>query len=63
MICVVYSVIEEETLNRVASYWLPLIKKNTPEPHCPIVLVGNKVDQINESTYEVSNNRCTEDDQ
>lgn len=53
VICVIYSVTESETLNHASSYWLPLIKKNTPEPHCPIVLVGNKVDLISESTYEV----------
>lgn len=54
VICVIYSVIESETLNHTSSYWLPLIKKNTPEPHCPIVLVGNKVDLISESTYEAA---------
>lgn len=54
VICVVYSVTNEETLTNVSSYWLPLIRKTTPEPHCPIVLVGNKVDLINDSTYEVS---------
>ncbi|XKL68174.1 hypothetical protein PGB90_003665 [Kerria lacca] len=54
VICIIYSVTEEKTLNRVSSYWLPLIKKNTPEPHCPIVLVGNKIDLSSESTYEVA---------
>lgn len=53
VICIVYSVIEEDSLTNVSSHWLPFIKKNTPEPHCPIVLVGNKVDLTNDSTYEV----------
>ncbi|XP_065199463.1 mitochondrial Rho GTPase isoform X2 [Planococcus citri] len=54
VICVVYSVINQESLSNVSSYWLPLIRKSTPEPHCPIVLVGNKVDLINDSTYELA---------
>lgn len=53
VICVVYSVDDEDTLDRAASYWLPLIRKCSPDNRCPVVLVGNKIDLVDYSTIEV----------
>ncbi|KAL6441984.1 mitochondrial Rho GTPase isoform X1 [Cataglyphis hispanica] len=52
VICVVYSVDDEDTLDRAASYWLPLIRKCSPDNRCPVVLVGNKIDLVDYSTIE-----------
>ncbi|KAL6441985.1 hypothetical protein ACFW04_002378 [Cataglyphis niger] len=54
VICVVYSVDDEDTLDRAASYWLPLIRKCSPDNRCPVVLVGNKIDLVDYSTIECS---------
>lgn len=52
VICVVYSVDDDESLNRTATYWLPLIRKCCPNNRCPVVLVGNKIDLIDYSTID-----------
>ncbi|KAL0121329.1 hypothetical protein PUN28_006691 [Cardiocondyla obscurior] len=52
VICVVYSVDNEDTLDRAASYWLPLIRRCSPDNRCPVVLVGNKIDLVDYSTIE-----------
>ncbi|XP_029672362.1 mitochondrial Rho GTPase isoform X3 [Formica exsecta] len=52
VICVVYSVDDEDTLDRAANYWLPLIRKCSPDNRCPVVLVGNKIDLVDYSTIE-----------
>ncbi|XP_029165741.1 mitochondrial Rho GTPase isoform X2 [Nylanderia fulva] len=52
VICVVYSVEDEDTLDRAASYWLPLIRRCSPDNRCPVVLVGNKIDLVDYSTIE-----------
>lgn len=55
VICLVYSVEEEDTLMRITTYWLPLIREalsHTRRP--PIILVGNKVDLVEYSTVDVS---------
>lgn len=57
VICVVYSVDDEYTLDRAASYWLPLIRKCSENNRCPVVLVGNKIDLVDYSTIEVNNNK------
>lgn len=54
VICVVYSVDDEDTLDRVASYWLPLIRRCLTTNRCPVVLVGNKIDLVDYSTIEVN---------
>ena len=55
VICVVYSVEEEDTLDRVISHWLPLIRSVLGEQHqTPVILVGNKVDLVDYSTMEVN---------
>ncbi|XP_015605375.1 mitochondrial Rho GTPase isoform X3 [Cephus cinctus] len=52
VICVVYSVEDEDTLDRAATYWLPLIRKCSTNNRCPVVLVGNKIDLVDYSTIE-----------
>ncbi|XP_011303849.1 mitochondrial Rho GTPase isoform X1 [Fopius arisanus] len=52
VICVVYSVDDEDTLDRAASYWLPLVRKCSSINRCPVVLVGNKIDLVDYSTIE-----------
>lgn len=54
VICVVYSVEDEDTLDRVTGHWLPLIRSTLGQHHhTPIILVGNKVDLVDYSTMEV----------
>ncbi|KAK0098781.1 hypothetical protein PV326_003442 [Microctonus aethiopoides] len=52
VICVVYDVGEEDTLDRAASYWLPLVRECSSVNRCPVVLVGNKIDNVDYSTIE-----------
>ena len=56
VICIVYSVEDEDTLDRAATHWLPLIRKSSTSNRCPVVLVGNKIDVVDYSTIEVSSN-------
>ncbi|CAG8607356.1 13079_t:CDS:10, partial [Acaulospora colombiana] len=52
VICIVYSVDNQHTFNRLASYWLPYIrglgvnvsKRGEKQKKVPVVLVGNKID-------------------
>ncbi|MCL4133152.1 UNVERIFIED_CONTAM: hypothetical protein GTU68_035697 [Idotea baltica] len=54
VICIVYSVEEEDTLDRVTGHWLPLVRSTLGSQHStPIILVGNKVDLVDYSTMEV----------
>lgn len=54
VICIVYSVDNEYTLDRITSYWLPLIREsNAADSKKPIVLVGNKVDLVDFSTIDM----------
>ncbi|XP_057325248.1 mitochondrial Rho GTPase isoform X1 [Microplitis mediator] len=52
VICVVYAVDDDDTLDRVANYWLPLIRKCSTSNRCPVVLVGNKIDLVDYSNIE-----------
>jgi len=54
VICLVYSVEDERTLLRITTYWLPLLRDALPHSKCPIILVGNKVDRIEDSTVEAA---------
>lgn len=54
VVCVVYSVDDESTFDKVASHWLPFIRECTPDQRCPVILVGNKVDLVDFSTVDVS---------
>lgn len=55
VVCIVYSVDDDNSLDRVTSYWLPFIRDCVPtEQRKPVVLVGNKVDLVDYSTIHVS---------
>lgn len=57
VICIVFSVDRQETLNKIASYWLPFVRDNCSEDcRKPIILVGNKIDLIDYSVIDVSLN-------
>ncbi|OQV24366.1 Mitochondrial Rho GTPase 1-A [Hypsibius exemplaris] len=46
VICLVYSVVDDETFNRLSKYWLPLIREKLGDSHkVPVILVGNKSDE------------------
>lgn len=51
VVCIVYSVDDLNTVNRLTSYWLPLIRQ-TSLIRKTVVLVCNKMDLINYSKYE-----------
>lgn len=53
VICVVYAVDDDDSMDRVATYWLPLIREYSPDSRSPVVLVGNKMDLIDYSTTDV----------
>ncbi|XP_068248108.1 mitochondrial Rho GTPase isoform X1 [Palaemon carinicauda] len=54
VICIVYSVDDEDTLDRVTGHWLPFIRSTLGQQHhTPVILVGNKVDQVDYSTMEI----------
>ncbi|GMK59302.1 hypothetical protein CspeluHIS016_0703170 [Cutaneotrichosporon spelunceum] len=42
VICLVYSISEPQSFDRVAEYWLPLFRKEGI--NVPVILVGNKID-------------------
>ncbi|XP_044734713.1 mitochondrial Rho GTPase isoform X2 [Chrysoperla carnea] len=52
VICVVYAVDDDDSMDRVATYWLPLIREYSPDSRSPVVLVGNKMDLIDYSTTD-----------
>ncbi|XP_041977694.1 mitochondrial Rho GTPase isoform X1 [Aricia agestis] len=53
VVCIVFSVDKQETLNKVASYWLPFVRDNSPEDYRkPVILVGNKIDLIDYSVID-----------
>ncbi|XP_046681106.1 mitochondrial Rho GTPase isoform X2 [Homalodisca vitripennis] len=55
VVCLVYSVADDDTLMRVTTYWLPYIREalsHTRRP--PVILVGNKVDLVEYSTVDAA---------
>lgn len=56
VVCIVYSVEDETSMDRISDHWLPLIRDsvNESEQRKPVVLVGNKIDLIDYSTIDVS---------
>lgn len=54
VVCVVYAVDDDDCIDRITSYWMPLIRQNHPDSSCPVVLVGNKIDLVEYSTIDVS---------
>ena len=55
VVCIVYAVDDDDTLDRITTHWLPLIRSAVGEDQHrkPVVLVGNKVDLIEYSTINV----------
>ncbi|XP_075221226.1 mitochondrial Rho GTPase-like isoform X2 [Lycorma delicatula] len=56
VICIVYSVDDDDTMDRVTSFWLPYIRETllSRATKCPIVLVGNKTDLVDYSTVDAA---------
>lgn len=55
VICIVFSVEKQETLSKIATYWLPFVRDNCPDDiRKPVILVGNKIDLIDYSVIDVS---------
>lgn len=53
VICLVYSVEDEDSIERITSFWLPYIRQCRGEDHSnPVILVGNKADLLDFSTIE-----------
>ncbi|CAL8097009.1 unnamed protein product [Calicophoron daubneyi] len=54
VICLVHALDDEKSLEKISSYWLPLIRHNSAsaDAHIPIVLVGNKLDLLSESKLD-----------
>lgn len=53
VICVVYSVDDEDSLDHVTSHWLPLVRSSAHGSPLPVILVGNKVDLVDYSTIDM----------
>lgn len=54
VICIVYSVEDDDTIDRIQNYWLPAIRDTLGEEHkTPVVLVGNKSDLVEYSSLDV----------
>ncbi|BFZ03685.1 hypothetical protein BsWGS_06724 [Bradybaena similaris] len=53
VVCIVYSVVDEDSIQRLTTYWLPYIRFTLGEDHrTPVILVGNKVDMTDLQTLE-----------
>ncbi|GIY59417.1 hypothetical protein CEXT_444912 [Caerostris extrusa] len=54
VICIVYAVDDDDTIDKITAYWLPFIQEQLGENHLvPVVLVGNKVDLVEYSSLEI----------
>lgn len=54
VVCIVYSVEDDDTIDRITTYWLPLLRNHLGEDHkTPVVLVGNKSDVVDYSSLDV----------
>lgn len=54
VVCVVYSVEDDSSIDRITSHWLPTIRESTTlDQRKPVVLVGNKIDLVDFSTIDV----------
>uniref|UniRef100_A0A182T799 Miro domain-containing protein n=1 Tax=Anopheles maculatus TaxID=74869 RepID=A0A182T799_9DIPT len=52
VVCIVYSVDSEETLDGITERWLPMVQKCSEMERKPVVLVGNKIDLVDYSTID-----------
>jgi len=55
VICLVYSVEDDDSLEQVRVHWLPLLRHCNVRSVRPVILVGNKADLIEYSTLQTSN--------
>lgn len=54
VVCIVYAVDDEDTLDSVTDHWLPFIERTLGVDHrTPIIMVGNKVDLVDYSTMDM----------
>lgn len=54
VICVVYSVEDFASVEKVDTYWLPLVRQVVPDEYRkPVILVGNKSDVLESSSMDV----------
>lgn len=55
VVCIVYAVNDDDSLDRITAHWLPFIRESAGlDQRKPVVLVGNKVDLVDYSTIDVS---------
>lgn len=53
VICVVYSIDNDISIDKISSYWLPIINQTLGDNHnIPVILVGNKTDLIDYSPLD-----------
>ncbi|MEQ2200147.1 Mitochondrial Rho GTPase 1-A [Xenoophorus captivus] len=53
VICIVYSVNNKKSIEKVTSHWIPLINDRTDkDSRVPLILVGNKSDLVEHSSME-----------
>jgi len=53
VVCIVYAVDDEDSLDSVTDHWLPLLRVTLGDSHTtPVILVGNKVDQVDYTTMD-----------
>lgn len=53
VVCVVYAVDDEDSIERITSHWLPFVRETvTDDQRIPVILVGNKSDLLDFSTME-----------
>ncbi|XP_026785446.1 mitochondrial Rho GTPase 1-A isoform X1 [Pangasianodon hypophthalmus] len=53
VICIVYSVNNKKSIEKVTSHWIPLINDRTDkDSRVPLILVGNKSDLVDHSSME-----------
>jgi len=54
VICIVYAVDDDMSIEKITTYWLPVIQQTLGSGHrTPVILVGNKVDLVDYTTMEV----------
>ncbi|OWF40098.1 Mitochondrial Rho GTPase 1 [Mizuhopecten yessoensis] len=53
VVCIVYSVDDEDSIERITTFWLPYLRNCLGQDHrTPVILVGNKTDMLDFSTME-----------
>ncbi|CAK9300103.1 unnamed protein product [Gordionus sp. m RMFG-2023] len=52
VICLVYAINDDSSIEQLKNYWLPIIRRVLGEHGIPIILVGNKYDEMSQSSME-----------